>query len=455
MSAPAPPAARPLPQAAFQAFDRRLDRNSRAPLAVAFSGGGDSLALLLMAMTWADRVGRPVLALTVDHGLQPQSAAWTQSAARVAARIGADFRALTWAGEKPAAGLPAAAREARHRLIAEAAREAGAEVILVGHTLDDQLENALMRAAGERVGVLREWSPSPVWPQGRRLFHFRPLLAARRADLRAWLAGQGLSWVDDPANEDMRSPRARARARLIEGQRPATEDSGADDEALRRLASMARVTAWGAITMSREAFKPDRPGALRLLQIASACASGRQSLARPERARGILRRLEAGETFVAGLGGARLEAGRDLFVTREAGEFRRGSAQPIALATGRSTVWDGRFEMTAHCDGLTVGALRGCMARLQSHEKSSLSAIPAAARGALPAVFRPGRAPTCPFLAGDVGKDTEITALALVEHRFRAACGLIDREHQGAVIADIANGSKSSYVAVKAKDVFE
>ncbi|HVY33064.1 MAG TPA: tRNA lysidine(34) synthetase TilS, partial [Caulobacteraceae bacterium] len=169
---------------ALEAFDRRLDRQSRAPLAVAFSGGGDSLALLILARAWAQGAGRPVLALTVDHGLQAQSADWTRRAAETAERLGVGFRALKWEGEKPAAGVPAAAREARHGLIAEAARRAGAEVILVGHTLDDQLENALMRAAGQRLGALREWSPSPVWPQGRGLFQFRPLLAQRRADLR-------------------------------------------------------------------------------------------------------------------------------------------------------------------------------------------------------------------------------------------------------------------------------
>ena len=138
----------------FQAFERRLEPRSRAPLAVAFSGGGDSLALLLLTKAWADRAGRRVLALTVDHGLRPESAAWTQAVAACARRIGVDFRALKWTGEKPITGVAGAARAARHRLIADAARSAGASVILVGHTLDDQWENALMRAAGEGVGVL-------------------------------------------------------------------------------------------------------------------------------------------------------------------------------------------------------------------------------------------------------------------------------------------------------------
>ena len=61
-------------------FARRLDPGSAAPLAVGFSGGGDSLALLLAARTWARANGRPLLALTVDHGLNSQSAARTFTA---------------------------------------------------------------------------------------------------------------------------------------------------------------------------------------------------------------------------------------------------------------------------------------------------------------------------------------------------------------------------------------
>lgn len=440
---------------ALEAFDRRLDRQSHAPLAVAFSGGGDSLALLVLAKTWAQGAGRSVLALTVDHGLQSQSGDWTRRAAQTAERLGLGFRALKWEGDKPAAGVPAAARAARHGLIAEAARQAGAGVILVGHTLDDQLENALMRATGQRLGVLREWSPSPVWPQGRGLFHFRPLLAQRRADLRAWLIGQGLSWIDDPANEDMGSPRARARASLGQGDQPANHARVEDDRDPPALTGRCSVTPWGAVAVSRLAFEPGAAGALRLLQIAAACAAGRQDLGRPERASSILRRLEGGESFVATLGGARLQAGRDLLVTREPGEFRRTPVQPLGLQMGQSKVWDGRFDLTARRDGLAVIPLAGHAAQLDFQERARLSAIFAPARGALPLVVGPGRRPTCPVLAQEGAGRAEVTAFGLVEHRFMAACGMIGREGGSLMVADMANGPQSSYVGAEAKGVCE
>ncbi len=202
---------RPLLAAVFPILDRRLRPASPAPIAVGLSGGGDSLALLLVARAWALAHGRQILALTVDHGLNPDSAGWTRVCAETAERLGVGFRALRWTGDKPATGLPAAARAARQALLAEAAREAGAKVLLLGHTADDLAESAAMRAEGSTVQDAREWSPSPAWPEGRGVFLLRPLLAVGRAALRDHLREVGETWIDDPANEDVRFARARAR----------------------------------------------------------------------------------------------------------------------------------------------------------------------------------------------------------------------------------------------------
>ena len=210
------------------ALDRRLRPAAAAPLAVGFSGGGDSLALLILTLDWARAHGRAVVALTVDHQLNPASAAWTAQAVAKARALGAQARALAWTGPKPGSGLSAAARAARHALLADAAREAGARVLLLGHTADDLAEAALMRAGGSTVPDPRDWSPSPAWPQGRGLFVLRPLLAARRGALRDWLAARGETWLDDPANDDPKSARARARARLSSpGKRSGTGEEAA------------------------------------------------------------------------------------------------------------------------------------------------------------------------------------------------------------------------------------
>jgi tRNA(Ile)-lysidine synthase TilS/MesJ len=127
-----------------------------------------------MAVDWARLRGRRLLVLTVDHRLNPESASWTRRAGDQARALGCAWRGLVWDAPVPGTGLPAAARAARHALIAGAAREAGASVVLMAHTLDDAVEADLMRAEGTPIGRVREWSPSPVWPEGREVQLFRP-----------------------------------------------------------------------------------------------------------------------------------------------------------------------------------------------------------------------------------------------------------------------------------------
>lgn len=202
-------------KAAFAAMDRRLDLASAAPIAVALSGGGDSLALLHLSLDWARRNGRKVLALTVDHDLHPDSARWTAEAGDKARALGADWRGLAWTGPKPSAGLQAKARAARHALLAVATREAGARVLLMGHTADDIAEAELMREAdAPGIGRVREWAPSPVWPEGRGVMLLRPLLGIERKELRTHLTARDETWLDDPANTNPRFARVRARQHL-------------------------------------------------------------------------------------------------------------------------------------------------------------------------------------------------------------------------------------------------
>jgi len=439
--------------AGLEVCRRRLDPGAPGPLAVAFSGGGDSLALLLAARAWTEECGRPLLALHVDHRLQPQSAAWAAQAQAMARRLGVPFQSLSWQGEKPASGLPAAARAARHRLVAEAARVAGAQAVLLGHTLDDQLENAVMRGAGAPVGALVEWNASPAWPEGRGLFHCRPLLAVRRAALRGWLAREGLDWIEDPANADLRFARARARQQVGQGV-CAERIAPAADIAI--LAQACEVTPWGAVEIERDRLRA-APGAeaLRLLQVALACASGAQSLARPDRARGLLERLRGPETFIAALGGARVMAAAGVRLTRESGEAARGGLEPLDLRVGEAAVWDGRWEVGAGAPGLRVQALAGLAARLAPADAATLAGVPASDRPSLP-VLRDGEGRVRLARLATAGHDDHIEGAIgrvrlLVEHRFKAACGLMRREQDIGTSARMAKFHPPPYVGAEGK----
>jgi tRNA(Ile)-lysidine synthase len=396
----------------FAGLDRRLRRDDDRPVALALSGGGDSIALLRLAAAWAGERGRPLLALTVDHGLNSLSADWTRFAGASARAVGADWRALAWDGEKPTTGLTAAARAARHRLIAEAARAAGARVVLFAHTADDVAEADLMRAEGSTLGRVREWSPSPVWPEGRGLMLLRPLLEERRETLRAWLTGQGAGWIEDPANADPRFGRSRAR-RALAGTAPDVERGvgamdGEGGGAQARISATAEETAWIA-----------RDIGARALAAALVCVGGAAAPPRGDRLARLVQRLRASEDFSATLCGARLEAqGETVILMREAGEFVRLPSAPVlaplVLAPGVEGVWDGRFAFLARAPGWSVVPARGRLSMLSAADRAMISALPVATRGAFPVLIRDGE--TGPLLASP-----QVERRGLVSERLRLA----------------------------------
>ncbi len=421
-----------LPDPVRAALDRRLDRFSTVPLAVAFSGGGDSLALLLAARAWAEQAGRPLIALCVDHRLQPTSRTWTQMAGRTARSLGVPFKALQWTGDKPIAGLPAAARRARHALLADAARDAGARVILLGHTLDDLMEAQLMRAEGSTVSSPREWGPSPAWPEGRDLFLLRPLLGLRRTELRDILGPVGLGWLEDPANDDPRFARARARQALARA--PVADPAGchADDDLtdVAWLAGQAVADDFGVIRIDRQRLaQAPAAAARRFVSAACVCAGGGDRLPRARRAQALMDRIVAGGAVQATLAGGRIEAcqgagGETVQFMRSAGDMLGAAAGPIRLIGGRPAVWDGRFELRADTEGATATALRGKARRLPPRQWAALKRCAAAARPTLPVVSLDGESVTCPILADEA----QTRALALAGQRLLGACGAVARE---------------------------
>ncbi len=385
-------------------------------MVLALSGGGDSVALLHLAAEWTRANGRRLLALTVDHNLNPMSADWTRFAGEAARAVGADWRALSWTEAAPGPGLTARARAARHGLIAEAARAAGARVVLLAHTADDVAEADWMRARGSTLGRVRDWSPSPVWPQGRGLMLLRPLLDERREGLRVFLRARGLGWIEDPANADARFGRSRARAALgmglgddlarssvILGPVPRIQTRDVDgsgggvptanglfldprDKPEGGVGKKTRVAGgalWaGVLEVSRDASASTLAAAL-------LCAGGGATPPRGERLAALKARLTGGEDFTAGLAGARVEAkGARGLLMREPGEMKRHPPRPLELEPGVAAAWDGRFEITTSEPGWRVEAAAGMLARLSDADRRVAMGLPAAARGGLPVLVR-------------------------------------------------------------------
>jgi len=224
---------------ASQAKSLFADLKSAPAIVLAVSGGPDSIALMWLAARWRRTLSRGprLIAVTVDHGLRVEAAREARDVKRLASRLDLPHRTLRWRGAKPKTGVPAAARAARYRLLAEMARANGATHILTAHTRDDQAETLLMRMLrGSGIAGLaamaRQSERAGVWL-------VRPLLDVPKSQLVATLNKAKIAFADDPTNRDTSYTRPRLRALM-----PKLAEEGGDVRNLVRLAArLARANA--------------------------------------------------------------------------------------------------------------------------------------------------------------------------------------------------------------------
>lgn len=318
-------------------------------LAVAVSGGSDSLALLHLATQWGISGGVKVSAITVDHGLRSESGQEAMKVSTWASKLGVAHVTLAWLGEKPRSGLQAAARQVRYDLMTQWCRDNGADCLLTGHTMNDQAETVAMRLkrtdTAESISGIR---PEIIWNQIKVL---RPLLQVKREALRDWLRGEGHCWIDDPSNDNRSFERVRVRQAL----------NSEDIDSLAHRATLAQMrtseteaaalqfASQHVVTHREGYFSVKRDGLVRLdddtadtlIRMMLRSVGGDEAL-RDER-----RRLWSWITSATGsrrtLGGVILtKRKRDIMFLREPARID-SSVRPVL--PGQTLVWDKRFEI--------------------------------------------------------------------------------------------------------------
>jgi len=376
-------------------------------LAVAVSGGADSMALALLAHLWATGRGGRITALTVDHGLRPESA---DEALLVAGRLAAQgipCQVLAWRGKKPDAGIQEAARNARHALLSEWCRENGILHLLFAHHLEDQAETFLLRLArGSGIDGLAAMSAVVETPDVRIL---RPLLATPREHLRQFLSCRGERWIEDPSNENTEFARVRVRQEMKSlaplglspdtlvdsSRRMARARVALETSASRALAVTTALSPLGFASLDLEKLfqEPDEIS-LKALSRVLMCVGGHvypPGLNKLERLHEELKTLDGknGST----LAGCRLMTGKKnrLLICRE----ERGLPAPLLMQPGETVFWDRRFAVTVknvkgkgwdNCQLRPLGA-EGWKAIRRDKPQLRNTGYPSIVRNVLPALW--------------------------------------------------------------------
>lgn len=382
-------------------FAARLDRlgpfDRPLRLAVAVSGGPDSMALSLLAARWVRQRGGQILALTVDHRLRPDSTAEAAATGASLTRHDIPHRILTWT-DAPARASQDQARRARYALLDRACREAGIRDLAVAHHREDQAETVLLRLAKgsgvDGLAGMAAWRPAP-W--GRLL---RPLLDLPKVRLVASCAGFGVVPVDDPSNRRSRYARARLRAaREVLAAEGLTDDrlfalarrAGQARAALERFtaelgARAVRLDPAGYAAIDLPALRQADPEiARRLLGSVTACIGGGAE-ARFDALERLAGAVQDGALLGRTLGHCRFRAAGDrLLVFRE----RRRLPEVVGPPPGTSLLWDGRFRIETPVDAAPDDRIAAWGDAAAGEGRPD--GLPFDAAAVLPALWRDGR----------------------------------------------------------------
>jgi len=371
---------------------------SRPCIAIACSGGRDSMALTLLMREWATARGGAAMALIVDHALRPESASEAKLVAAWLESRGIASQILCRTGAAPTGDLQATARAARYRLLSQWCAASQCLHLAIGHHLEDQAETFLLRLArGSGVDGLAAMAPVS---ESRTMRMLRPLLPVPSQRLGATLARFGMrDPIDDPSNRDPAFARVRMRglasslagegmtARRLAGTaaRMARARHALEGAVAGLLAQAATLHAAGYCVLETAPLRAAPPEtALRALARVLSCIGGRDyppRLERLERLHGWIMGRDSGRGRT--LGGCRvIQRKTALLICREP------AAATAVLAAKGDVYWDNRFRLRVDAGGEVrrLGA-DGWRQAVADAPRLKSTPIPAPARPSLPAIW--------------------------------------------------------------------
>lgn len=379
--------------------------NISPPLAVATSGGADSLCLLLLTHRWAEEKGGKVIGLTVDHGLRPES---KDEALRIhtwAKERNIEHIILNWSGEKPRSRLQEKARQARYKLLTNWCKEHQISTLLLGHHQQDQEETFWMRlSAGSGLdglsGMTRQKTKDGITI-------LRPLLQFPKDRLKETLRAENQLWIEDPTNKSLSFLRGRLRSvleneglsqrRLIDVMDKLRVDADFIRDALyKTIENSVQLCEGGYIVLDKQEFETLHPAlSKRLISYLLQWFSGKDYPPSHSQILGIVEKLKISSPFTAG--GVYWYPKADKFILRR--EVSKIEKAISLTSLDKDILWDQRYWLKV--DIKKVVKEETILAPLGAHsslKKKIHSSIPSSIWPTLPTLWLNGKVVSIPHL---------------------------------------------------------
>jgi len=319
---------------------------SNKAIAVAVSGGSDSMALLLKAK----EMGNKIYALTVDHNLREGSKVEALQVQEWCRQLGIEHHILTWEHEGILSNIQEQARDARYKLLSDFCTKHNIEYLLLGHNMEDVAENFMIRLdRGSGIDGLAAISEIST---KSRITLLRPLLHSTKEELKQYLLSKKQSWIEDPSNKNEKYTRVKFRKLLTEmGSLFTKRVADAAFHLERTKVFLENYT--NQIFADLGIFHPEAYVELDFLKLTALedeilyriiskslmLASGKNYKARFEGFSKLIEKIKADEDFIITLHGSKIKKNKNqLLFTRQKEKY----IKPQKLLKGEN-IWDDRF----------------------------------------------------------------------------------------------------------------
>jgi len=385
------------------------------PLAVAVSGGMDSLALLLLAHEFAQKRGSYVIGLTVDHGVRPESKEEASRVGQWAQERGIQHVILEWVGDKPLSRLQEKARKARYALLTEWCKQYQISTLLLGHHQQDQEETFWLRLssgsgldglAGMKAQVVRDG-----------VVFLRPLLDIPKERIKETLVGKNQEWIEDPSNQTPHFFRGRLRhffheeglspPRLLQVMKKLQLDADFIQESLKKaIETTVQVHNNGYLTVDKKSFNELHPAiSKRVLAFLVQWFSNTDYAPRSTQVIGILDKIKKESPFTAG-GIYWTSSREEIFLSREKRAIKDAF---VVSQLHEKTLWDQRFWIDPRLSHyVSKESVIGALGSVPGLKKELTTSVLPRAWPTLPALWEKGKVVAIPHLCYDIlkcGKD--------------------------------------------------
>lgn len=377
-------------------------------IAVAVSGGADSMCLSLLLHQWAEPLGIRVIGLTVDHLLRPESTDEAHQVHKWLATLGIEHHILSWDKEQKPRNLQESARQARYGLLDDWCQENDVRYLALAHNQDDQIETLLQRFA-HHSGPLG-LAGIPNLRELKKITLIRPLLAVSKKDIKTYLQQRHQNWIDDPSNQNVNFMRVKIRQskiaqdtqikkRLLElRSQLARQRMALETEAKKFCDINLQIYPEGFAYLQRNQFS-QIPKELQILVLSSVLQliSGKEYPLGADQLHSLQVKLERGKK-INSHGCILWPQKKTILICREADNIKESAF----LKPGETILWDQRYKVITP-QNLKKGSY---IAKIGAHwkdlhENEKIMQLPEPVRPTIPGIWRKERLISIPDLSYD------------------------------------------------------